>query len=101
MDLERLFVYFIALECFSAMILLILPRIHYLVKYFFIALLSSLWIYLSINFITVNFIYIVHDNVGIIFFISFTVGAAISAISGCVIMALLVERKKISSNSDK
>lgn len=101
MNLERLFIYLITLECFSAMILLILPRVHYLVKSFFISLLSGFWIYLSINFLTVNFIYIVHDDIGVFFLISFTVGAAVSTISGCVIMALLVERQKTSINSDK
>lgn len=98
MDLERLFIYFLAINSISAIILLVYPQRNGLVKGIFVSLLSSFWIYLSICFLGFNFAYIFSDNYIVLFFMYIVIGGGISFFSGCAIMALFIKKTKSSSN---
>ncbi|MEL6462641.1 MAG: hypothetical protein AAFQ91_31190 [Cyanobacteria bacterium J06621_15] len=101
MNLEQVFLIFLLIGTISAVTLLAFPKISYMLKVISISLTCGLWIYLSINFITFNLIYITKYKTGIFSLIAMVCEIAVSILAASLIMAFLIEKKKIYDSSSQ
>lgn len=93
MNIEHIFLIFWIVGMLSTFTLLVIPEIKYSMKVILIFWVCTLWIYMSINFLTVNYIYITHDSTGIFLLISATVGILASISASAVVVSFLNEKK--------
>lgn len=102
MNLERFFFCFLLIGLTSAVILLAFPKVNYITKALLVSLISGFWIYLSINFIAINLhIAFFKDTVGILILLSMMCGILVSILAASLIMAFLMEKKKLHDNYNK
>ena len=102
MNLEGLYVF---LGLLPAIILLIFPKIDRVIKRVLVSLVGALWVYISIIFLTIHYIYIINDQHGVLFLISMIGGLLAALLVGIAILIFLISKetkiKNISNSSDK
>ncbi|GAB4536075.1 MAG: hypothetical protein Tsb0014_23530 [Pleurocapsa sp.] len=92
--MDRLFFYILLLGSASSIALLLFPKISYTIKGVLVSLAGGFWIYISINFLAWNFIYIAKDKHGVFFLLSVLHGIWISISAMGFIMTFFIEKKK-------
>ncbi|MEM8722474.1 MAG: hypothetical protein AAGE84_24810 [Cyanobacteria bacterium P01_G01_bin.39] len=102
MNLERFFFYFLSIGLMSVVILLAFPKVNYIIKAILVSLTGGFWIYLSINFMAINlYLYLFENTNGILVLMSMICGIILSILAASLIMAFLIEKKKLHDNPNK
>ena len=76
---------FLFLILSPAIALLLFPNLNRQVKATFIAIVTALLVYISINLVTTNMMYIFNDELGVMFLASYVMGAYFAIGSGFIV----------------
>ena len=101
MNFVHILIAFLSPGLISALILLIVPKVNYLVKATLVSFTASLWICISIIFLAINLTYIFTESTGIFIFLSAICGMVLSILAGGLIMAFFLEKKKSQDSSNE
>ena len=101
MAMEHLFFCILLLGLMSPILLLIFPNINYRHKSILVSLTGGFWIYISINFLAIHFVYLVKDERGMFLLLSVLHGMWVSILAAGLIMAFFIEKKKSLDRSNQ
>lgn len=94
MDLSNSYVVISYLCLVSALILLIFPKINYVIKAILTTLVTIFLGYISNSLFALNMAYLANDKHGIIILISFTYGLVISIFGGLAVLAIFIKKNE-------